>query len=155
MHHTYLHQEASYIHKSWKRCIVTCIIHSGSRTRIIDATYIHARFRIKGQDHCFVHHTRMYLDQAFVRPSVGDKISAASYTHHTHMQHSQVSRITDVCILLLESPCSFVGPLVPNKYRIIYTYTSPDSCIIRIMEQNHRFVHCASYICASYIHASG
>ena len=63
VHHTYMIQEASYIHKSWKRCIVSCIIHSGSGTRIIDASYIQARFRIKAQDHLYVHNTHMYQDQ--------------------------------------------------------------------------------------------
>ena len=61
VHHTYMIQEASYIHKSWKRCIVSCIIHSGSGTRIIDASYIQARFRIKAQDHLYVHNTHICI----------------------------------------------------------------------------------------------
>ena len=130
-----------------------CIIHPTPRIALFVRSLV--RYR-KISHHRYMHHTYTHAS--------GSRIEDHRYVHHTHMHQSQGSRniinasythVSGSCILLLESPCSFVGPLVPKKYRIIYTYTSPDSCIIRIMEQNHRFVHCASYICASYIHASG
>ena len=58
VHHTYMIQEASYIHKSQKRCVVSCIIHSGSRPKIISMCIIH--IYVSGsmiEEHRYMHHT--------------------------------------------------------------------------------------------------
>ena len=100
-----------------------------------------------------MHHTHMYQDHVsysqnrLVRSSVRPLVTKFQ-PHHTHMQHSQVSRITDVCILLLESPCSFVRWSVRDKIcRIIYTCTT-HTCMLQDQGPG-------SQICASYTHASG
>ena len=98
--------------------------------------------------HRYMHHTYMHASESLICASYThaseSRIEEHRYMHHTCMYQDQASWIN----------ASYIYMCI-KKYRIIYTYTSPDSCIIRIMEQNHRFVHCASFICASYIHVSG
>ena len=144
VHHTYMHQgEGSRIidicimhtcirkHHIYtnpgKRCIVTCIIHSGSGTRIIDASCIHTRFRIKGQDHCFVHHTRMYQDQAsWINasyicaswPLVSGSIMYASYIQ------TSGSRIIHSC--MLQDQGSWICVWIYASYIVNHTHMHQD-----------------------------
>ena len=135
VHHTYMIQEASYIHKSQKRCVVSCIIHSGSRPKIISMCIIH--IYVSGsmiEEHRYMHHTCMYQDQ-----------------NHGKMHHKYVHRNH---IRLLESPCPSVRSSVTEKYRIIdsriiYAYH------IGIIHTCIRVKDRGTQIYASYMHVSG
>ena len=118
----------------------------------------------------------------------GSRIEDHRYVHHTHMHQSQGSRniinasytnLSGSCILLLESPCSFVRWSV-TKFQPHHTHMHhsqgsriTDVCIthkcimhICIMIKDNRCMHhtCmyqgqgswinASYICAAWPHAS-
>ena len=88
---------------------------------------------------CFYQTPRIALFvRSSVRSSVRNKISAASCM----MQHSQGSRNIDICIRLLESPCSSVRPFVRP---------SPKSTASYIQHQSQG----GTQIYASYMYVSG
>ena len=84
MHHAYMHQEASYIHKSWKK------MHC----------YMHHTFRIRDQNHRCIMHTYTLQDQgpgsllcASYTHVSGSMIEEHRYMHHTCMYQDQASWI--------------------------------------------------------------
>ena len=117
---------------------------------------------------CIAHAYKHHGQEWYIHECIRVKVQDHRYVHHTHIDQSQGSRIIDMCIihtcirvkdqgtlintsytdvsgsyiLLLESPCPFVRPLV--RYRKIshhrymhHTYTHASGSRI----EDHRYVH--------------
>ena len=98
VHHT--HMQYSQGSRNIDRCIIHACIRIKDRGSQICASYTHAsESRIEEHYKCIIHACIRIMYPTprialFVR-SFGTKFQP----HHTHMQHSQVSRIMDVCII--------------------------------------------------------
>lgn len=109
----------------------------------------HTRFRIKGQDRCFVHHTRMYQDQAsWINasyicaswPLVSGSIMYASYIQ------TSGSRIIHSC--MLQDQGSWICVWIYTSYIVNHTHMHQDQGS-RIKDINymhaednyHRYMH--------------
>ena len=132
---------------------------SGSRIRDIYASYTHACFRIKVQDHICASYTH----------ASESRIEDHKYMHHTHMHQSQGSRITNMCIIHTCIRVKDRGTLINASYRHVTFFilfsmggAAAGVCIIHsstrihascmYQDQGQGSQLCASYICASNIH---